>query len=125
MDFQVVNLIQSLNNSTKAVLKRIDGGEISGDDIYGTMLAIAAAVNESMDGTSGALYSCVEYTNGIAWSHWPFAGSSSPLSHRASLPTHLKRKQPALYGRLLSIQPFPAYTLIPVPGHPLARSLIP
>ena len=40
-----------------AVLKRIEQGKINGDDVLGSVLAVAEAVNETMDGTSGALYS--------------------------------------------------------------------
>ncbi|KAG8836090.1 Dihydroxyacetone kinase 2 [Serendipita sp. 399] len=47
----------TLKNGANSVMKVISGATISGGDLIGIVKAIAQAVEESMDGTSGALYS--------------------------------------------------------------------
>ncbi len=42
-----------------AVLKGLQAGRISGDDVVRSVIAIAQVAEEEMGGTSGALYSCV------------------------------------------------------------------
>jgi dihydroxyacetone kinase len=41
----------------KGILKRLEQGEITGEDVIQDVRVISSAVNEAMDGTSGALYS--------------------------------------------------------------------
>lgn len=42
-----------------AVLREVEAGRISGEDVVGSMIDISRVAEEQMGGTSGALYSCV------------------------------------------------------------------
>lgn len=42
-----------------AVLKDLNDGRISGEDVPKSVIAVATVAEEQMGGTSGALYSCV------------------------------------------------------------------
>ena len=42
-----------------AVLKDLQEGRISGEDVTRSVIAVAKVAEEQMGGTSGALYSCV------------------------------------------------------------------
>ena len=43
-----------------AVLKEIDEGRISGNDVIGSVISVSRVAVEQMDGTSAALYSYVD-----------------------------------------------------------------
>jgi len=47
----------TLKTGASAVLKEIDTGKISGDDIVGSIITVSRVAEEQMGGTSGALYS--------------------------------------------------------------------
>lgn len=49
----------TLEEGAKGVLKAIKEGKIKGDDVVGSLIAIAHVAEEQMGGTSGALYSYV------------------------------------------------------------------
>jgi dihydroxyacetone kinase len=49
----------TLKEGASAVLKAIKEGKVKGDDMVGSMIAIAGVAEEQMGGTSGALYSSV------------------------------------------------------------------
>lgn len=46
-------------NLSAAVLKALQDGRISGEDVTRSVIAVAQVAEEEMGGTSGALYSCV------------------------------------------------------------------
>ncbi|KAH8093308.1 dihydroxyacetone kinase [Cristinia sonorae] len=47
----------TLKDGAQAVLREVEAGRISGDDIVGSLIAISRVAEEQMGGTSGALYS--------------------------------------------------------------------
>ncbi|OCH87380.1 dihydroxyacetone kinase [Obba rivulosa] len=47
----------TLKSGATAVLKQLDGGKITGEDVVGSVIAVAQIAEEQMGGTSGALYS--------------------------------------------------------------------
>ena len=49
----------TLKEGANAVLQAIKEGKVKGDDMVGSMIAIAGVAEEQMGGTSGALYSSV------------------------------------------------------------------
>jgi dihydroxyacetone kinase len=71
----------TLKNGAVGVLKMISDGRINGANLIEDVRAIADAVGDLMDGTSGALYSCVCFwlTMSAQLCH---SGSSSLLSRR-------------------------------------------
>jgi triose/dihydroxyacetone kinase / FAD-AMP lyase (cyclizing) len=51
----------TLKEGANGVLKSIKEGKIKGDDLVGSLIAIASVAEEQMGGTSGALYSFVTH----------------------------------------------------------------
>ncbi|TCD71862.1 Dihydroxyacetone kinase 2 [Steccherinum ochraceum] len=47
----------TLKDGAQSVLREVEAGRISGDDVVGSMIAISRVAEEQMGGTSGALYS--------------------------------------------------------------------
>lgn len=47
----------TLKDGAQAVLREVETGRISGEDVVGTMIAVSRVAEEQMGGTSGALYS--------------------------------------------------------------------
>jgi triose/dihydroxyacetone kinase / FAD-AMP lyase (cyclizing) len=72
----------TLKNGAEGVLKMISDGRINGANLIEDVGAIADAVGDQMDGTSGALYSCVCFWACNVRSTLPHSGSSSLLSRR-------------------------------------------
>lgn len=48
------------------ILTRLGQGDIAGEDVIQDIRIISDAVNDAMDGTSGALYSYVKYNTQFA-----------------------------------------------------------
>lgn len=65
------------------VLKALQSGSVSGQDVVGSVIAVSKVAEEKMGGTSGALYSYVPIKPKHRCVETRPTGSSSPRSHRA------------------------------------------